>query len=373
LTGVCGPLQLAVDYRPFYIENYQIVYLSDPYKICNISEYAVRKLLTTNYFEGRTYENKTYNVFDDSWFGTKLLRQAFTSNFYVQSKEGFDSCGIGFIKQGEEDKVLDIAKALNLCCVVFREGWKEGFTPVRINKETKDYSQLIDVPNHLKVKDTNLNGRYTFVTGFRKWFYKMFRYEVKANFLNCMTGERAFLRWSWMPFLLPLCFDENNVSTNLLVQHIIYNYERVMHTAISLKFLIQIEKIHPIQLAGTTAILFGGHDITGKEMCYSNFKYVYKHSIKQWITQFDDEEPKERSKEIWKMLSYQNDWKYLNNKQKILLEVFMYSHEVLDWYNIVRKWKNNIKYIKNRELYFTDGKLNIITQLMNLMKFLDFG
>ena len=373
LSGVCGPLQTAVSYQPFFISNYQMVYLSDPYELCNISAYTIRLLLTTNYFQNRNIEVKPMNIFDDAWFGTKILRQIFTSNFYVQTKAGFKTCGIGFIKQDEEEQVLEICREINLCGVVFRDTWKEGFTPVRINKETSLYSKMISVPNHLKIRETKFQGNYG-PPGFNNWFYKMYRYRNESTLLNCYT-EKEFLMWSWMPFLLPLCYDENNVSVNQLTQQIIYNYENIMHTTISLKFLIQIEKVHPIQLAGVTAILFGGHDLTGQEMCYGNFKYIYKHSIKQWITQFDDipDEENEKNREIFKMYMYQNDWKIMNSKQKALLEVFLYTNECYDFYNLRLKWNANMTSIGKREILIMQQKYQLMPQLLMLMKFLDFG
>ena len=143
--------------------------------------------------------------------------------------------------------------------------------------------------------------------------------------------------------------------------------EHHIHADISLKFILNAAKCHPIQLAGATNIVFFNKKLIGNEIPFSNFKYILSESMLQWL-----HGKGELVDEIIKIWSYPNDW-HVNSNQKNLLEVLMFcSIEDLEEAkfpnNVAQLWKKNKRNIKHRKIQDNTRKnqyVNIVLQILD--------
>ena len=116
-----------------------------------------------------------------------------------------------------------------------------------------------------------------------------------------------------MKFLKPLAVDENTINVAELLKHTVNILENETKVRVSLKFILNCAKIHPIQLTGVTNLINYAKKLTGAEIPFRNFRYIYENSLIQWLHGDGNIE-----EEILNMWSYENDWN-VNELQKNVL------------------------------------------------------
>lgn len=139
---------------------------------------------------------------------------------------------------------------------------------------------------------------------FPKWYVKIYRYNIRENQLRDSTIEwtKRYLQWSWMKFLIPLTADENTINVAELIRHTINILENETKVKVSLRFILNSAKIHPVQLSGVTNLINYAKKLDGSEIPFRNFRYIYENSLIQWIHEEGD-----INEELLNMWSYEND------------------------------------------------------------------
>lgn len=129
-------------------------------------------------------------------------------------------------------------------------------------------------------------------------------------------------------------------------------------------------KIHPIQITGVTNLINYAKKLSGAEIPFRNFRYIYENSLFQWLHGEGD-----INEEIINMWSYQNDWN-ANELQKNVLQTLIYSkYEDLENYqfpmNLKTIWTKNWKNIQFRITVFDPGKTKYVERCLKLLRVLN--
>jgi hypothetical protein len=376
-------LQRPVSFQPFTVSdmnNLFIIAIYDPFKQVQINGDVLKMLEENgwmNEYTGR-FNLSTQHLFDNPWIATKIFRSMFTPNFYCFRNTNEVTSVLGIIDSMKE--VLEIQNwcgLLGLSSVIYSEKKIEGWKKVQITKEPWDYKKSMIKPNHLKLFHGEMKSNYSNIPKFRQFYYKMNRICTlfKTDWNSKYEELIAKLQWSWMCFLLPIAVDENSVSTLELTKHLTEELDETLKGKTSLKMILNILKCHPIQLAGTTNLVCFNHSIDGNEMCYSYFKYVYNNSIDQWILQYKNTDQKvEFREEVLKTWKYENDWIYLNDLQKMVLECLIYAEDLPEYpWNLPKIWKKNRERIQNRTVFDRGrdpNRANLVEITLQLLEWL---
>jgi len=356
---------------PYNLDSYFIVSIYDPFRLCNIPRETLYMLEQNGFLENRRWDSfkPDINILDDSWLGTKILRFYITANLYLFTAENFLPNAIAFIDPSKADKVIQTCKKLKLCCCIYSPIKIEGYDIINLNYENKDeFNKEFHKPNHLKVIKSCQHLTTTVLPEIKKWYCKCYKYYCKEYIqLDSINWTRRYLQWSWMKFLLPIAANENCINVNELTKSLVRNMEHHVHADISLKFILNAAKCHPVQLAGTTNIIFYNKTLVGNEIPFSNFNYIMSESMIQWLHgQGNIQE------EIIKIWSYASDW-HVNSNQKNLLEVLMFSpyEDLVDAEfpkNVETLWNKNRNNIRKRKPQENQQKwkyVNIVLRILD--------
>ena len=313
-----SPIDPVLNLVPYSLEDYLIYALYDPFKNCMLSKEMIVELKQTGFTDEDIPEQDTH-IFENSWIGTKICRLIFTSNTYVLSSKSILNNAIGVlpVKREAIEHVRKMAEKCKLCCVFYY--WKplENFERVNINNEEDDFDEEFRKANHIQLRHVSFKPVSKFRV-FRDWYVYSYKYDVKTTIINSVKWMKSLLQWSWMKFLVPICANFNVTNQNELMTELINNVERLIKVKVSLKFILNAAKCHPIQLAGHSTLLAFGQEIKGNEIPFRNFKYVYTNSIAQWTQESTSPEI-----ELLKSYAYENDW-IVNEEQRNFLQVLMY-------------------------------------------------
>ena len=357
-------------FTPYRLDSFLIVSIFDPFRLCNIPTETLYMLEQNGFLENKGWESfqDNINIFDDSWLGTKILRFYFTANLYVFTCKDYLTNAIAFIRQEYAEKVIDTCQKLKLCCCIYAPIKLDGYDLININYEERDeFDHKFQKPNHLKVIKSSSHMEFNTLPRDVRWYCRCYRYYCKENLkLDSINWTKRYLQWCWMKFLLPLAANENCINVNELTKSMIRNLEHHIHAEISLKFILNAAKCHPIQLAGVTNIIFYNKELKGNEIPFSNFKYIISESMLQWLHGKGNIQH-----EILKIWSYPNDW-HVNSNQKNLLEALMFSSKQnLDDAeypnNIATIWKKNMKKIKKRKLQDVQEKFEYVNITLKIL------
>lgn len=306
--------------------------------------------------------------FDNPWIATKILRIMFTPNFYCFKLNDESTNALGIVQGYKNAEIIQAElKEFGLSSVIYSDQKKEGMKKVIMNEEPYDYKQSCLKPNHLKILKSYLRTYGNFPK-YKEWFYKMER--VQTDFIfepdECKSMIARF-QWSWMMFLLPIAADENNVSVLELTKHVIETMDKQLFGTVSLKMMLNLMKCHPEQIAGTTNHVIYGHQLNGSEMCFSYFKYAYDNSLQQWILQNQERNQSLINLELLKMWRYEHDWNYQNKFQKMVLEAYIYSTNLINFpWDIPLLIKANLDNIWSRKVFDRgkETKADVVLQLL---------
>lgn len=366
LCGQVNLLQRPVSFQPFKHQRFEEIFLIaiyDPFKQVNLEYDILMELEELGWMD----EIKEFvvinemNIFDNPWIATKILRTMFTPNFYCFRDSDEVTSGLGILYDLKEAlKVQEWLRKYGLSSVIYSERKIEGWKRVHIQKEPWDYKASMIKPHHLNIKQSFMRKNYSNIPRFTNFYYKMERVQAKIREeVSNVEDLIQRLRWSWMCFLLPIAQDENSISVLELTNYLVNEVDNVLNVKASLKLILNILKCHPIQLAGTTNLVCFSHKLNGTEMCFSFFRYIYDDNIKQWITQEKLSEETDFNEEMLKCWSYENDWPWLNDLQKMVLETFIYAERLENYpYDIPKTWKNYRENIQNRQIYDRGKDLN---------------
>ena len=306
---------------PYSLEDYLIFSIYDPFELCWISAGVMADLKNIGFFENRKIAIKTTHIFEESWLATKIMRYIFTNNTYVFTCKNLPTSATGILPF-QKDAVLEmieICKQLRLCCTIYSPIKLDGFERINLNSEPENYNEEMHKPHHLKIYDSKFY-QPSKLKVFQDWYCMCSKYELTdiTVAMNSIKWTKALLQWSWLKFLLPLAADFNVTNVNELVVELIRNLEAKLKVSVSLKLILNGLKCFPVQLAGTTNLLIYGKKLTGNEIPFRNFKYIFNNSIIQWIhARITTEE------ELLTSYSYENDW-IVNDLQRNILQTFMY-------------------------------------------------
>jgi len=78
-------------------------------------------------------------------------------------------------------------------------------------------------------------------------------------------------------------------------------------------------KYHPIQLCGVTSLVNYNKKLTGNEIPFRNFRYIYSSSMIEWLHGQGDVD-----EELLNEWSYENDW-LVNDNQRNILQTLIYT------------------------------------------------
>jgi hypothetical protein len=283
-----------------------------------LSKEMIRELNQTG-FTNEMVPEEDMHIFDNSWIGTKICRLIFTNNTYVLSSKSMLNNAIGVlpVKQEAINHVIGMAEKCKLCCVIYY--WKpmENFERVNINNEEEEYDIQFRKANHIQLRHVSFKP-VSKIRVFQDWYVCAYKYDVKTTMLDSIKWMKSLLQWSWLKFLVPICAKFNVTNQNELMTELIRNIEKLIKVKVSLKFILNAAKCHPIQLSGHSTILAFGQQIQGNEIPFRNFRYVYSNSIAQWTQEHCSPEI-----ELLKSYAYENDW-IVNEEQRNFLQVLMY-------------------------------------------------
>jgi len=354
---------------PYKLDSYLIVSIYDPFRLCNIPPEVLCMLEQNGFLENRKWNSyNNINILDDSWLGTKILRFYITANLYLFTAQDFLPNAIAFIDPNKDEEVIEICKKLKLCCCIYSPIKMQGYDIINLNYEDRDaFNKEFHKPNHLKVIKSCNHLTTTVLPEIKKWYCKSYRYYCKEYIrLDSINWTKRYLQWSWMKFLLPIAANENCINTIELMRSMIRNMEHHIHAEISPKFILNAAKCHPIQLAGSTNIIFYNKTLTGNEIPFSNFNYIMSESMIQWLHTKGD-----IFNEIIKIWSYPNDW-HVNSNQKNLLEVLIFSpyHDLIEAEfpkNVETLWKKNKNNIKKRKIQDNQQKWKYVDIVLRIL------
>jgi len=357
-----------------------IIAIYDPFEQVTIEADLIYQLNQMGWMQELTNRLPIRDIkfFENPWIATKILRIMFTGNFYCFRNSNEVTSGIGLLFSIEEAiQVQNHLKKFGLSSVIYSERKIEGWKRVHIAKEPWNYKDSMTKPNHLKIWKSNLKSTYSKFPRFTQFYYKMERVQTKIRQEpNTVKQLISRIQWSWMCFLLPIAQDENSISVLELTKYLVDEVDEMIGAKSSLKLILNCLKCHPIQIAGTTNIVCFSHKISGNEMCFAFFKYVYDNSITQWITQdqLNADVEELTNQEILKSWTYENDWCWLNEYQTNLMETFIYAEEWLNFPNDMPKiWKKNRERIQRRTTYDrgkNPNKATLVPLMLQLLQWL---
>jgi len=344
-----SPIDPVLNLDPYSLEDYLIYALYDPFRNCMLSGNMIRELKQTG-FTDEDIPEQDIHIFDNSWLGTKICRLIFTNNTYVLSSKSMMNNAIGVLPVTKEaiEHVKSMSERCKLCCVIYYWRPMEDFERVNVNREEEDFDEQFRKANHIQLRHVSFKP-VSKIRVFRDWYVSSYKYDTKTTIINSIKWMKALLQWSWLKFLIPICADFNVTNQNELMTELIRNIERLIKVKVSLRFILNAARCHPIQLAGHSSILAFGKQIEGNEIPFRNFRYVYNNSIAQWTQEYCDP-----NIELLKAYAYENDW-IVNEEQRNFLQVLMYSKwEELEKngfpFNLKTCWNNNQKRILYRTL-----------------------
>jgi len=313
-----SPIDPVLNLDPYSLGDYLIYALYDPFYNCMLSKSMVQELKDTG-FTDEDIPVKDTHIFENSWLGTKICRLVFTNNTYVLASKSMMNNAIGVLPVDINaiKHVKAMAERLKLCCVIYSRKPMFGFERVNINSEEEDFDVHFRKANHIQLRHVSFKPVSKFLV-FRDWYVDSYKYDVKTTIIDSIKWMKSLLQWSWLKFLVPICANFNVTNQNELMTELIRNIEKLIKVKVSLKFILNAAKCHPIQIAGHSTILAFGQKIEGNEIPFRNFRYVYSNSIAQWT-----QETINPFMELLVAYSYENDW-IVNEEQRNFLQVLMY-------------------------------------------------
>lgn len=180
------------------------------------------------------------------------------------------------------DQFLETCQKIKLCAVVYSWESKNGYHLVNTNNEPDKYKDMYNVPNHIEIKQTAFE-KCGNIVAFPKWYVKEYKYNIKENQIRdgSINYIKRFLQWSWMKFLLPLAVDENKINVVELMKRTIQIIEKQTNEETSLRFILNADRCHPIQICGVTNLLNYAKPLVGNEIPFRNFRYIFNNSMIQ--------------------------------------------------------------------------------------------
>lgn len=357
---------------PYNVENCCIVSIYDPMRLCNVSQQNLIRFKLCGFLEMDLWNQypEGVNILDNSWLGTKILRYLITANLYVYTSKSFLTNALGVIPREIEkvNRVLETCKRLNLCCCIYSPIPMDGFDKINLNNEDPiEFNKTFSKPHHLQTYEIP-EIKTSRMPVFKDWYCKIYRYYITECQLKqeSIMWTKRFLQWSWMKFLTPIAANENVINVNELVKSLIRNMKKITHVEIGLKFILNAAKCHPIQLSGLTTLIAYNKTLSGNEIPFRNFRYIFSQSMIQWIHGSGD-----IMLELLTAWSYQNDW-IVNKNQKNVLETLMYcEYEDLVKFDFPRNlnkiWNKNKMKIQARKICNYAQKTVYVAKVIRLL------